>query len=52
MSLAILKLLEELALRLIVEVSVLGVLDVAQPDGRVDNLRLSLHRPTHTLVDR
>jgi hypothetical protein len=35
MSLAILKLLEELALRLIVQVSVLGVLDVTQPNGRV-----------------
>ena len=50
-SLAILKLLKELALRLVVEVGILGVLDIAQPDGRVDNLRLCLNGSTHTLMD-
>ena len=33
MPFTIFKLLEELALRLIVQICVLGVLDIAQPDG-------------------
>ena len=48
---AILELLEELALRLVVEVRVLRLLDVAQPDGRVDDLRLHLHAAAHALAD-
>ena len=50
-SLAILELLKELALCLVIQVGILGVLDVSQPDGRIDNLRLGLHRAAHALVD-
>ena len=36
--LTIFEFLEELALRLVVQICVLGVLDVPQPDGRVNDL--------------
>lgn len=52
MPLAVFELLKELGLRLVVEVSILGVLHVFVPDGRVDDLCLRLHRLAHTLVDR
>ena len=51
MPLAILKLLEELALRLVVQVGVLRMLHIPEPDSRVDNLRLRLYGATHALGD-
>ena len=51
MPLAILKLLEELALRLVVQVGVLRMLYIPEPNSRVDNLRLRLYGATHALGD-
>ena len=52
MPLAVFELLEELGLRLVVEVGVLGVLHILEPYGRVDYLGLSLHGAAHALVNR
>ena len=51
MALAVLKLLEELRLSLVVEVRVLELLLVTQPDRRIEGLCVRLDRPTHALAD-
>ena len=52
MSFAIFELLEELRLRLVVQVRVLRVLNVLEPDSRVDRFGGQLRRRAHALVDR
>lgn len=43
MALAVFELLKKLALRLVVQVGILEVVRVFEPDGRVQDLGLSLH---------
>ena len=52
MAFAVFEFLEEFALCLVVQICVFSVLDVTQPDGRVDDLGLRLHRAAHALIDR
>ena len=52
MAFAVFEFLEEFALCLVVQICVFSVLDVTQPDGRVDYLGLRLDRSAHALVDR
>ena len=49
--LAVFELLKELRLCLVVEVSILSLLYILKPNGRVDNLRVCLNSATHTLID-
>jgi len=48
---AVFELLEELRLRLVVEVRIFEVLFVPQPDGAVQDLGVGLHCAAHALTD-
>ena len=51
MPLAIFKLLKELRLSLVVQIGILCMLYILEPDGGVDYFRVCLHGATHALVD-
>ena len=52
MTFAVFKFLEELRLRLVVKISILGLLHVALPDGRVHDFGVHLGGSAYTLVYR